>query len=72
MRTALYSLLFSLILFSFSTASASAQTAKMGMHILSIEEVHPVRLLLQEQGNEEGDWYYITIPFTLADSYIQL
>ncbi len=67
MRTALCSLLFSLILFCSSTASASAQTAKMGMHILSMEEVQPVRLLLQEQGNEEGDWYYVTIPFTLAD-----
>lgn len=37
------------------------------MHVLSIDEVRPAVTLLREQGKDSQDWYYITIPFTLAD-----
>lgn len=67
MRTYFLSLLFSIFLLCLSTTFAHAQTAKMGMHVLSIEEVEPAVTLLREQSSTSEDWYYITIPFTTND-----
>ena len=67
MRTILFSLLFSVFIFCSIPGIASAQTAKMGMHVLSMEEVEPAVTLLREQEKDTEHWYYITIPFTTAD-----
>lgn len=67
MRTYIFSLLFSVFLFCLTSTTVAAQTAKMGMHVLSMEEVEPAVTLLKEQAVSSDDWYYITIPFTIAD-----
>lgn len=67
MRAYIFSLLFSVLLLCSVATTASAQTAKMGMHVLSMDEVEPAVTLLREQQKDTDHWYYITIPFTIAD-----
>lgn len=44
-----------------------AQVAKMGMHVLTKEEVPEAVSLLQTQDPTQQQWYFVTIPYTLAD-----
>lgn len=67
MRTYIFAVLFSVVLLLAACSPAGAQTAKVGMHVLSMEEVEPAVTLLREQDKNQDDWYYITIPFTLQD-----
>jgi hypothetical protein len=67
MRTLLLALLFSVVLLISTVSHAFAQTAKMGMHVLSMGEVEPAVTLLREQDKNNDQWYYITIPFTNED-----
>ena len=67
MRTIILLLVFSAYFLCSIPQIAFAETAKMGMHVLSMQEVQPAVQLLRAQEKDTEHWYYITIPFTKAD-----